>query len=66
LSVTGRRFLGLDGATQEPGLALLLEAEAVALDVQNRGMMKEPVEDGGGSTWSLKVSPQSAKLLSGG
>lgn len=47
-SSVGRRghLLGSGGATEEPGLPLLLEAVALAFDVQGGGMVQQPVEDG--------------------
>ena len=41
-------FRWVDGFGDEPGLALLLEPEALALDVEGGGMMQQPVEDGRG------------------
>lgn len=33
---------------EQPGLALLLEPEALALDVERRSVVQEAIEDGGG------------------
>ena len=48
---------------KQSGLAFFLQPIALAVDVDGGGMVQESVWDRGGLPGSLKISPQSTKLL---
>ena len=48
---------------KQPGLLLLPQAIALALDVDGGRVVEQPIQDRRPRIWSLKTSPQSTKLL---